>query len=336
MKKRRLLYVASTCLSLVLSLCVIAQQVIRGTLRTATGEPLAGATVSVRGTNTSVVSNANGEFAINAPVGSTLVVSYVGYASQEVAVRDNNPLAIQLQTSENELQQVVIGYQTVRRRDLTGATAVVNTQNTSKILAASVGEQLQGAVPGVTVRNTGNPGAAPVIEIRGVASFADANPLFVIDGMIADANATVNPDDIASIQVLKDASAAAIYGSRAANGVIIITTKKGRTGPTQINFSARYGVQNIPQKWEVMDASQYLQTVKTQYANSNATLPPGVAAALSNNTINTDWQDAFFRTGNTQDYNIGLSGGSPNGNYYLSGGYFKNKGVLIGNDFERA
>ena len=130
-------------------------------------------------------------------------------------------------------------------------------------------EQLQGQVPGVTVRNTGNPGADPVIEIRGVASFADANPLYVIDGMIADANSTVNPDDIATIQVLKDASAAAIYGSRAANGVIIITTKKGKTGPNRINFSARYGIQDIPKRWDVMDAPQYLKTLQTQYANTN-------------------------------------------------------------------
>lgn len=338
MKKRRLLHSAFLLLTAILfSAVVMAQQSVRGTLRSTTGEPLAGATVTVKGSNTSVTSNANGEFSINAPAGSTLVVSYVGYATQEVTIQNNNPVNIQLQATNQELQQVVvIGYQTVRRRDLTGATAVVNTENTSKIVAASVGEQLQGAVPGVTVRNTGAPGAAPVIEIRGVASFADASPLYVIDGMIADANSTVNPDDVATIQVLKDASAAAIYGSRAANGVIIITTKKGRSGPNRINVSARYGIQQIPTRWNVMEAPQYLQTLKTQFANSNVALPTGVAAQLANNTVNTDWQDAFFRTGNTQDYNVSMSGGSPNGNYYLSGGYFKNQGVLIGNDFERA
>ena len=216
---------------------VSAQQMIKGTLRSQTGEPLPGASVSVKGTNTAVTTNSKGEFTINAPVGSVLVVSYIGYNNQEVTIADaNTPLNIQMQANNQELQQVVvIGYQTVRRRDLTGAVSVVNSENTSKIVAASVAEQLQGTVPGVTVRNTGNPNQAPVIEIRGVASFADANPLYVIDGMIADANSTVNPDDIASIQVLKDASAAAIYGSRAANGVIIITTKKGRNGPNRIN-----------------------------------------------------------------------------------------------------
>jgi TonB-linked SusC/RagA family outer membrane protein len=338
MKKRRLLYLlccASFCL--LLSANAEAQQTTRGTLKTPTGDPLIGATITVKGTKTSVTSNSNGEFAINAPVGSTLVISYIGYDNQEVTITDANPLSIQLQTSNQELQQVVvIGYQTVRKKDLTGATSVVNTENTNKIVAASVGEQLQGAVPGVTVRNTGAPGTAPAIEIRGVASFADANPLFVIDGMIADANATINPDDIATIQVLKDASAAAIYGSRAANGVIIITTKKGKSGPARINFSARYGVQQIPKKWDVMAAPQYLQTLKTQFQNSNQALPSGVAAQLASNTINTDWQDVFYRNGNTQDYNAGISGGSEGSSYYISGGYFKNKGVLIGNDFERA
>ena len=196
-------------------------------------------------------------------------------------------------------------------------------------------EQLQGQTPGVTVRTGGAPGQNAAIEIRGVASFTDANPLYVIDGMIADANSTVNTDDIASIQILKDASAAAIYGSRAANGVIIITTKKGKSGPAKITFSAKYGIQQIPKKWDVMDAAQYLQTVKTQYANSNATLPSGIASQVANPAFNTDWQDAFYRTGNTQDYNASISGGSQDGNYLISGSYYKNQGVLIGNDFER-
>lgn len=316
----------------------IAQtRTITGRVTGANNAPLAGASVEVKGTTTGTVSDQSGNFSINAPAGSTLVFGYVGFASQEIPVGTSSTINVSMTASGNNLNEVVvIGYQTVRRRDLTGATAVVNTENTSRIVAASVGEQLQGAVPGVTVRNTGNPGAAPVVEIRGVASFADANPLYVIDGMIADANSTVNPDDIASIQVLKDASAAAIYGSRAANGVIIITTKKGRSGPNRISFSARYGIQQVPKKWNVMNASQYLQTLKTQFANSNTALPQGVAAQLAGNTVNTDWLNAFFRTGNTQDYNIGMSGGSPNGTYYLSGGYFKNQGVLIGNDFERA
>lgn len=300
-------------------------------------KPIAGASVTVKNTNIGTTTNDNGVFALNvSDENAVLEISFVGYVTKTIAVGNNRNFAIVLSLENKKLEDfVVIGYQTVRKRDLTGATSVVNTENTNKIVAGSVAEQLQGMVPGVTVRNTGNPNAAPVVEIRGVASFADANPLYVIDGMIADANSTINPDDIATIQILKDASAAAIYGSRAANGVIIITTKKGKTGPNKVNFSARYGVEQIPNKWDVMDAPQYLQTLKTQYANSNAPLPVGVASQLANNTINTDWQNAFERAGSTQDYNLGISGGSANGTYYLSGGYFKNKGVLIGNNFER-
>src|SRR4029079_6356676 len=161
-----------------------------------------------------------------------------------------------------------IGYQTVRKKDLTGATGVVNMTNANRVTSQSVGEEIQGLVPGVTVRNGGAPGSNPSIEIRGVANFGNTSPLYVIDGMLSDANITVNPDDIASIQILKDASAAAIYGSRAGNGVIIIITKKGKDGPGRINFSARYGVQQIPTKWDVMNASQFLATIKQQYLNS--------------------------------------------------------------------
>ncbi|MBO9684894.1 MAG: carboxypeptidase-like regulatory domain-containing protein, partial [Flavisolibacter sp.] len=274
MKKKRLLYrSAGLFFALVLSLSIFAQQNIRGVLRTPTGEPLIGATVAVKGSTTSTTTNSNGEFTINAPVGSTLVISYIGYTTQEVTVTDTNLINVQMQTSNQELQAVVIGYQTVRRRDLTGATGVINMTNANRVTAQSVGEAIQGLVPGVTVRNGGRPGAESTIEIRGVSNFGVSRPLFVIDGMLADANVTVNPDDIASIQVLKDASAAAIYGSRAGNGVVIITTKKGKEGPAKISFSARYGIQQIPKKWDVMNASQFLATIKQQFQNSGAALP---------------------------------------------------------------
>ena len=167
---------------------------------------------------------------------ATLVISYIGYNQQDVQLNGRTNVDVALVPAENVVSDVVvIGYQTVRKKDLTGATGVVNIANSNKIVAPSVGDQLQGQVPGVTVRTGGAPGQNPVVEIRGVASFTNSDPLYVIDGMIADANSTINTNDIASIQVLKDASAAAIYGSRAANGVIIITTKKGRQGPSRIN-----------------------------------------------------------------------------------------------------
>ena len=325
-------------ISFALLLCVgaQAQQTIRGILRSSTNQPVAGATVTVKGTTTSVASDSNGNFSINAPVGSTLTISSVGFVTQEVTAL-NTPMNVELQVNDATLNEVVvIGYQTVRKRDLTGATGVVDLTNSNKITSASIGESIQGLIPGVTVRNGGAPGQNSVIEIRGVASFTSSDPLYVIDGMIADANSTINSDDVASIQILKDASASAIYGSRAANGVIIITTKKGKTGPSRIDISAKYGVQRIPRRWDVMNASEYLKTVQTQYQNSNIALPTGIAAEIANPTINTNWQDEIYRTGNTQDYNLSISGGSATGNYLISGSYYKSDGVLIGNDFNRA
>ncbi len=336
MKKRLRQFAVCTGFALLFSTTLLAQQAVKGTLRSPSGEPLSGATVSIKGTNKSVITDANGQFTIDAPVGSTLVVSSVGIQGKEIPV-NGSTINETLQTTNNTMNEVVvIGYQTVRRKDLTGSTGVVEMANANRVTSGSVGEAIQGLVPGVTVRNGGAPGQNAAIEIRGVGNFGNAAPLYVIDGMLADANTTINNDDIASIQILKDASAAAIYGSRAGNGVIIITTKKGREGPAHISVSAKYGVQQIPKQWDVMDASQFLKTVQTQYQNSNTTLPAGIAAQISNSTINTNWQNEIYRTGNDQDYNVSVSGGSQTGNYLISGSYYKNTGVLIGNDFERA
>jgi TonB-linked SusC/RagA family outer membrane protein len=336
-KKKRLLYLGvSLCMALLISLSVMAQQSIKGTLRNPAGEPLAGATVTVKGTNRMVVTDANGNFTIDAPAGSVLVVSSVGYQGKEIPVTGSD-INETLQTSNDTMSEVVvIGYQTVRKKDLTGSVGVVNMGDADKVTAQSVGEAIQGLVPGVTVRNGGAPGSNPAIEIRGVSNFGNASPLYVIDGMLTDANVTINPDDVASIQILKDASAAAIYGSRAGNGVIIITTKKGREGPARISFSSRFGVQQIPNKWDVMNAPDFLRTIQQQYTNSGVALPAGFAAQLANNTIKTDWQDEVYRSGGVQDYNVGISGGGHNTSFLLSAGYYKNKGVLIANEFERA
>lgn len=313
-----------------------AQQTITGTV-SADDSAIAGVTVQLKGSQTATQTDYNGKFSITANGNSTLIFTSIGYARKEVPVNNQQAINVQLQPVAQEMNAVVvIGYQTVLKKDLTGATSVINTENSSKVTGNSVVEQLQGLTPGVTVRTGGAPGENAQIEIRGVASFTDANPLYVIDGMIADANATINSDDIATIQVLKDASAAAIYGSRAANGVIIITTKKGKAGPSVVHFSAKYGIQQIPKKWDVMDAAKYLLTVQTQFGNSGAQLPSGISDQLANPTVHNDWQDEIYRTGSTQDYNLGISGGSQNGNYLISGSYFKNQGDLIANDFERA
>lgn len=331
----RLLYPALLlCAVILFSISVWAQQTIRGTLRAPSGEPLAGATVTVKGTNRSVVTDANGQFSIEAGPGTTLVVSSVGLQSREIAVTGTEINETLQATDATMNEVVVIGYQSVRRRDLTGATGVINTQNTERVVARSVPEALQGLSPGVTVRNGGQPGQEAVVNIRGLGTFTgNANPLYVIDGMFADPNTTVNPDDIATIQVLKDASAAAIYGSRAANGVIIITTKKGREGPMRIALSSRYSVAQVPKRYDMMNAAEYVATNKQAYTNAGYAQQPSVLAW--NGAVDTDWADELLQTGSIQDHNITLSGGGNTSTYLVSLSYFKDIGTMIQRDFER-
>lgn len=326
-----------------LALCICCQllnaqqKTVTGKITDSVGNPVAGASVIVKGTKTGISTNNNGNFSIKADENATIVVTTAGFETQQKSVAGVQNVNFSLKASNVSLESVVvIGYQTVRKRDLTGSVGVVDMTDAAKITSGSVGEAIQGLVPGVTVRNGGAPGSGASIEIRGVGSFTNSAPLYVIDGMLADANTTVNPDDVASIQILKDASAAAIYGSRAGNGVIIITTKRGKDGPAKFAFSAKYGSQMIPKKWNVMDAPSYLKTIQTEYLNSNIALPTGIAAQVAANTINTNWQDVVERTGNDQDYNMNISGGTKTSSYLIAGNYYKNQGVLIGNDFQRA
>lgn len=311
---------------------------VNGKVSDENGNPLVGVTVALANSTVGTTTNSSGRYSIDiGKTAGTLVFSFVGYTTQKIPVGGRSVINITMKPEVSELNQlVVIGYQSVQKKDLTGAISVVNTENTEKILANSVGAKLQGQIPGVTVRNTGNPGGTSPVEIRGIGSFGNATPLYVIDGMMASANnITINPDDIASIQVLKDASAAAIYGSRAGNGVIIITTKKGHAGPAKIHFSARYGIQQIPKLWDVMDASQYLNTIATQYKNSNINPPTGISDQIAHPTIQTDWQKVVYRTGNEQDYNLSFSGGSETSRYFIGGSYYRNTGAVIANDLQR-
>ncbi len=292
--------------------------------------------------NTSVgaTTDANGAYSLNVPddqANGTLVFSYIGYKSQEVAINNRTEVNIQLEPDNQSLNEVVvIGYQSVRKKDLTGATGLVEIENTSKIVTRSAVESLQGQLSGVTIRNGGAPGQEAVIQIRGLSTLnGNANPLYIIDGMYADANTTVNPDDIASMQVLKDASAAAIYGSRAANGVVIITTKKGKEGPMKVSVSGRYTVSSVPRRWDVMNAQEYVDFNRRAYEAAGYALQPSVVNFNPATSPNTDWQDALIRTGSVQDYNLTLSGGGANSSYLISGSYFKDEGTLIKNNFER-
>jgi TonB-linked SusC/RagA family outer membrane protein len=308
---------------------------ISGTVKDASGETLPGVSVSVKGGGKTVVTDAMGKYIITVPENATLVFNYIGFSAKEVVVGSNPVINVTLESSNTALDDVVvIGYQTIRRKDLTGATGSVNTGNTEKLVSRSLPEALQGQTPGVSVRNGGAPGQEAVVNIRGLATFGNASPLYVIDGMIADPNTTVNPNDVEDIQILKDASAAAIYGSRAGNGVILITTKKGKEGPAKISISTRYSVSQVPKTYDMMDAAEYAATNTRAYQASGMAIQPGVANY--NGRINTDWVDETLRTGSVQDYNASISGGGNGSKYLISGGYFKDKGVLIAREFERA
>ena len=309
---------------------------ISGIVQTSNAESLPGATVVIAGTNTATITDADGKFSIAAQTGQTLRVSFIGYLPAEIPVTDQSAYTIQLSEDAQNLEEfVVIGYQSVRRADLTGATGIIDAQNTNKRIARSVPETLQGLTPGVAVRTGGAPGQEAVVNIRGLSTlFGNASPLYVIDGMLADANTTVNPNDVETIQVLKDASAAAIYGSRAANGVIIITTKKGKEGTLKVDASARFGLSSLAKRWDMMNAQEYVATNTRAYQNAGYALQPAVASY--NGSVNTNWADQLLQTGTIQDYNVSLSGGGKDSKYLISGSYFADEGVLKARDFQRA
>lgn len=318
---------------------VMVQQnkTITGKVTDAAGSPIPGVAVMVSGTTNGTITNAEGNYTLaNVPESAVIRFSLIGMISQEINATGRAVIDVSLQEDTIGLEEVVaIGYQTVQKRDLTGATAIVNPTAALRVTSTSLAESIQGLAPGVTVRNGGAPGQASVIEIRGVASFVNSNPLYIIDGMIADANPTINNNDIESIQILKDASAAAIYGSRAANGVIIITTKKGKVGPPKISLSAKYGMQQVPKKWNVMNAREFAAEKNKAYANSN--LPPMASIADQfDPNIDTNWQDVMMRTGNIEDYNLSWSGATEATSYLVSASHFRDQGALEGYSFERS
>ncbi|MBC3540957.1 SusC/RagA family TonB-linked outer membrane protein [Rufibacter sediminis] len=335
------LFLLSVCL-LVGSFAYEAQaqgRTVSGRVISAQGEGLAGVTVLVKGTSNGASTDASGNYSLSLASGQengTLVFSYIGFISQEVPISGQATVNMTLQPDEQTLNEVVvIGYQTVRKEDLTGAVSVVDASDARRVTANTVAESLQGLAAGVTVRTTGAPGAGAKIDIRGTGTFGANEPLYVIDGMLSNATPDFNPNDIETIQVLKDASAAAIYGSRAANGVIIITTRKGKEGPLQIAGSVKTGIQQFRKRWDLKNSAEFAELNRQAYTNVGLAPQTSVSTEFDAN-VDTDWQEALMRTGSTQDYNLSLSGGSATGTYLVSGNYFKNKGTIIDNSFERA
>lgn len=309
-------------------------------------EPLVGVTVTAKGLSAATSTDVDGRFTLTfeAPAGSqTLHFQYVGYEPQDVKVTaPGEPLQVCLTESSHALEEVVvIGYGAVKKSDLTGAVAVADAEGMKRMAATTVGQALQGQVPGVTVKKTGAPGAGASIYIRGISSlYSSTEPRWVIDGLPTSETRDFNPDDIESVQVLKDASAAAIYGSRAANGVIIVTTKKGKQGKTKIDLNVKYGWQKATKMYKLMDGPEWLALQDEKYFNAGQTGEPGSPTSYTNTyildpTINHDWISEAFHTGSYQEYTVSASGASKVWNFMTSLDYFKNDGVFRGADFER-
>lgn len=309
---------------------------VTGKITDETGAPLAGVSVSVSGSNQAVLSDQNGTFSISAPSNARLSFSYVGYENQQIAVNNQSTINVSLAPLNTSLTQVVVvGYGTQRRATVTGAIANVSGKTVAELPVPNISQALQGRVAGVQVTNNGSPGTQPVVRIRGISSISFASdPLYVVDGFPTGDLSTIDTRDIESVDVLKDASAAAIYGSRATNGVIMITTKKGRRdGKVHVGLDSYYGIQEVTKRLDLLDTEGFKQYALayrgslperlTTYANEP--IYPG--ATQTYGQTNTDWQDAYFRTGSMTQHNISLSGGNEVSRFYASAGFMDQEGT---------
>ncbi|MBU3807582.1 MAG: TonB-dependent receptor [Candidatus Phocaeicola faecipullorum] len=305
------------------------------------GLPLLGATIRVKDGQTGTTTDFDGNFQIEVPGNSVLLISYVGYKDREIAVRNRAVLEpIQLQTDDLMLDQVVVvGYGTQKKSDLTGAVSVVDAEALKQVSHSNISSMLEGKVAGVQITSDGQPGADPSVRIRGIGSFGSTAPLYVIDGVpMGTSIRDFSSNDIETIQVLKDASAAAIYGSRAANGVVIITTKRGQKDqPLKVDYNGYFGVDYIPNNvYDVMDADQYSQYVGQACINSDTPIPGGYHLDSATgkyrfqDDTNTDWFKEVFKTGIRQNHNVNLSGGGAHNTYNVALDYFNQKGTLEG------
>lgn len=307
----------------------------RGIVYDETGVPLMGVTVYIKGTTRGVITNTFGQFEIELPSGgATLVFRFIGMKEKEIIVTGPSSVEVTMITELFGLDEVIaIGYGVQKKKDLTGAVSIVNVEEMHKIKVSGVGEALQGQVSGISVVTSGDPGSMATVKIRGVGSFSDVGPLYVIDGLILNDANHINTSDIESIQVLKDASSAAIYGARGANGVIIITTKRGSEGPAKINFTASQGWEELARKVEMMNSRDFLYYNQLSYINAGAEWLG--KPADSTKIPSTDWQKAIFEMGKVSDYNINITGGGKNSSYMIGGGYFSQDGVLKGPFYDR-
>lgn len=308
---------------------------VTGTVVDQNGEPLMGVNVIEKGTTNGTMTDMDGRFTLSVPGNATLQISYIGYTTEEVVVNNQTKLNITLKEDSQNLDElVVVGYGAVRKADLAGSVAVLDNKSFKDQPIVQVSDALQGRVSGVQVQNSGVPGGTVKIRVRGSGSINRSNdPLYVIDGIVRESGLTgLNPEDIQSMQVLKDASSTAIYGSRGANGVVLITTKTGKANVKQITFDAQVGIGTVAKRYETLTPYEFATAYNTYLPN---TFSQDQLTAFQNGTAGTDWQDAIFQTGLTQDYKLTFSNGNEHTQYLLSANYMGQEGVVIENTNKR-
>ena len=313
---------------------------ISGTVKDRNGEPVIGANVSVKGTTVGTITDIDGNFMLEAPTDVVIQISYIGYVTQEISLGNKDRLNVLLKEDLQALDEIVIiGYGTAKRKDFTGSVSSVKLENSPISLATNTNalESLKGNVTGLDIGATNSAGGTPTMQIRGQNSISGSNdPLVVVDGVIFMGSINdINPNDIASYDVLKDATSAAAYGSRSANGVIIITTKKGKQGKPVIHFNARGSMQSWHLKPELMNGEQWLDATAAANGYSDYSFLVPQEEINMNSGKEIDWLDEISRTGWTQDYQAAVSGAGDRMNYYLSASYTESGGVIKGDDYER-
>jgi len=313
---------------------------VKGVVVDETGEPVIGANVTVEGTLIGTITDFNGEFRLDVPAEGILLVSYIGYSNQKVTLTGSTTYHIVLREDSELLDEVVVvGYGTMKKSDISGSVVSVNQEDMMKRNPVNIVQGLQGAAAGVMVsKNSGDPSGAATIRIRGVATVnGSADPLYVVDGVQVGSSADfVNPADVESIEILKDASATAIYGARGANGVIMITTKKGSAGRTNVNFSANFGIQTMARKLDVADADLFAYSVRQGRANEGSAITNEAFTEKYTGQLRTiDWQDVMSQNAFQQNYALSVTGGTEKSQSAFSVGYLKNEGVVLDTDYSR-
>lgn len=324
-------------IGMLLPMCMYAQQIsVQGVVKDATGETVIGASVVQKGTTNGTITGIDGDFTLSIPSDAVLVVSFVGYKTQELPVEGRKQLQIVLSEDSEMLDEVVVvGYGTMRKSDLTGAVSSLGGKDIKNAPVSNLGQAMQGRISGVQVVDAGKPGDNVSIKIRGLGSINNCDPLVVIDGVPTDLGlSSLNMADVERLDVLKDASATAIYGSRGANGVVMITTKRGTEGKGKVSVSANAAFQNATNVPSFLNAAQYAELSNDMMVNSGRNPNPNWANP-SELGAGTDWMDELLRTGIMQNYTVSYSGGNENSHYYVSGGFLDQSGTVSSVNYRR-